>query len=348
VTDVQTPSTPPITPPGKLPSAAHLQQIALAHRSSMVLFAASELDVFTQISRGHTTVDALASACAAQREPLRMLLEWCVADGTLTSDGTHYENTPATLAYLVKGQPAYAANGLKYAQDLYPAWGGLTDLVRTGKPSIDPESILGDDKEKTRAFIYAMHERARGLGSVLPHGADFAGRQRLLDVGGGPGTYSIALVQQTPGLHATVLDLPGVLEITREIVGANGCADRITLLPGNYLTEPFGAGYDAVLLSGMMHREHEAECRLLLRKSFDAMEPGGLIVVSDVFFEDDRKNSPPFALSFAINMMLTSNHGSAHAKTEMCRWMRDAGFTRLDLRPLAPPNPHTLVVGFKP
>ena len=56
------------------------------------------------------------------------------------------------------------------------------------------------------------------MSAVLPHGADFSGRRRLLDVGGGPGTYSIALVQQTPGLTSTVLDLPGVLEVTREIV----------------------------------------------------------------------------------------------------------------------------------
>ncbi|HET9266620.1 MAG TPA: methyltransferase [Vicinamibacterales bacterium] len=336
------------SPSGPLPSAAHLQQLALAHRSSMVLFTASELDVFTKIHEGHATVDALAAACGVQREPLRMVLEWCVADGTLTFDGAHFQNTPATTAYLVKGQPAYAANGLKYAQDLYPAWGGLTSLVRTGRPSIDPESILGDDKAKTRAFIYAMHERARGLGSILPAMVDFSGRRRLLDVGGGPGTYSIALVQKTPGLTSTVLDLPGVLEITKEIVEANGCSDRVSRLPGNYLTTPFGSGFDCALLSGMMHREHEAECRLLLKKSFDAMEPGGLVVVSDVFFEDDRKNSPPFALSFALNMMLTSNHGSAHAKTEMSRWMTDAGFVGIEQRPLPPPNPHTLVIGHKP
>jgi len=141
-----------------------------------------ELDVFTQISAGHTTAEALAAACGAQTEPLRMVLEWCVADGMLTRDGAHYQNTPATQAYLVKGQPAYAANGLKYAQDLYPVWSGLTGLVRTGRPAIDPESILGDDKEKTRAFIYAMHERARGLSSVLPALVDFSGRTRLLDV----------------------------------------------------------------------------------------------------------------------------------------------------------------------
>ena len=71
----------------------------------------------------------------------------------------------------------------------------------------------------------------------------------------------------------------------------------------------------------MMHREREDGCRLLLRKSFDALEPGGLVVVSDVFFDDDAKNSPPFAMSFALNMMLTSDHGSAHAKTEMARWI---------------------------
>jgi SAM-dependent methyltransferase len=313
----------------------------------MVLFAASELDVFTNISLGHTTVDTLTAACGAQREPLRMLLEWCVADGTLTSDGTRYQNTPATQAYLVRGQPAYAANGLKYAQDLYPAWGELTSLMRTGRPAIDPESILGDDTAKTRAFIFAMHERARGLGSILPAMVDFNGRRRLLDVGGGPGTYSIALVQKTAGLRASVLDLPGVLEITKEIVESNGCSDRIDLLPGSYLTTPFGSGYDAALMSGMMHREHEAECRLLLEKAFGALEPGGLLVVSDVFFEDDRKNTPPFALSFALNMMLTSNHGSAHAKTEMSRWMIDAGFHDIDIRPLPPPNPHTLIIGRK-
>jgi len=77
------------------------------------------------------------------------------------------------------------------------------------------------------------------------------------------------------------------------------------------------------------------------------MGRGGLLVVSDVFFDDDRKNTPPFALSFALNMMLTSNHGSSHAKTEMSRWMADAGFTAIEQRPLPPPNPHTLIIGIK-
>jgi len=335
------------TPP-PMPDPSLIMRLAIAYRSSMVLFAAVDLGVFTAIAGGARTAADLANACGAKLEPMRVLLDSCVSEGLLACEGSRYSNTPAADAFLVEGRPAYIAHGLKYAENLYPAWGRLGDLIRTGRPVIEPESILGDDKDKTRAFVYAMHERARGMSAVLPHGADFSGRQRLLDVGGGPGTYSMALIRQTPGLRATVLDRPGVLEVTREIVESHGFADRIDLLPGDYLTSSFGSGYDAALLSGMMHRETPDSCRLLLRKTFDALVPGGLIVVSDVFYDDDRKSTPPFALSFAINMMLTSDEGSAHAKTEMAAWMAACGFSNIQVRDLPRPNPHTLVMGTKP
>jgi hypothetical protein len=78
------------------------------------------------------------------------------------------------------------------------------------------------------------------------------------------------------------------------------------------------------------------------------MDAGGMVVVSDVFFEDERKNSPPFAVYFALNMMLTSREGSAHAKPEMAAWLHDVGFEQVSVRDMPPPNPHSLVVGIKP
>jgi len=323
-------------------------QLALAYRSSSVLFAAVELKVFTGISRGRATAAELAADAHADPEKLRMLLEACVAEGLLTREDGRYANAAVADAFLVEGRPAYSANGFKYAADLYPAWSRLADLVRTGRPPMPPQTILGDDKAKTRAFVYAMHERAKGIGSILPHLVDLKGRKRLLDVGGGPGTYSVAVIQQTPGLTSTVLDVPGVLEVTRELIDASGFADRVTLMPGDYLKSPFGTGFDVVLLSGMMHRETPETCQMLLRKAFDALEPGGLVIVSDVFFEDDRKATPPFAVYFALNMMLTSDEGSAHAMTEMSRWMSGAGFRDISVRDLPKPNPHTLLVGTKP
>ncbi len=331
----------------RLPNPALLMQLALAHRSSAVLFAAADLDVFTILSTGPKTVREVASAAGAHDAPMQMLLQACANEGLLTQEADRYVNTPLVDAFLVRGRPAFSAHGLKYAEDLYPAWGNLATLVRTGRPPMPPETILGEDKEKTRAFVLAMHERARGIGSVLPHLVDLKGRRRLLDVGGGPGTYSVSLVRETPGLSSTILDVAGVLEVTKELIAASGVADRIELKTGDYLTSDFGGGYDVALLSGMMHRETPANCQLLLRKTFNALDPGGRVIVSDVFFDDATKRTPPFAVYFALNMMLTSAEGSAHAKTEMAEWMTAEGFGNIEVRDLPPPNPHVLVLGTK-
>ena len=330
------------------PDPSPIVDLAVAYRRSMVMFAANELDLFTVLSEGAHTTAQLADRSAVQHRPLEALLNACVAQGLLQRDGDQYHNAPHSEAFLVKGRPAYMGDGLKYSADLYPAWGRLGELLRTNRPPVEADTMLGADPDKTRNFVMAMHNRALGFGAVLPHGADLTGRRHMLDVGGGPGTYSILSVQETPGLRATVLDLPGVLEITKEIIASYQCEDRVTVMPGDYTTTDFGSGYDVMLQSGMMHRETPEVCRLLLSKGFAALDPGGRIVVSDVFFDDDQKDGPPFVTHFAINMMLTSRHGSAHAKTEMARWMEEVGFTDVRVKPLPPPNPHTLVLGAKP
>lgn len=333
--------------PPPRPDPALIIDLAVAYRRSMILFAASELEVFAHLAGGPLSAEEMAARCRTQLRPTRMLLNACVAEKLLVRDGDRYGNTPEADVFLVKGRPAYIGDGLRYAEDLYGAWGRLAEFVRTNDPPVRAEEMLGDDKARTRHFVLGMHNRARGIAAALPYGIDLTGRKQLLDVGGGPGTYSMALVGSTPGLRSTVLDLPGVLEITRELIAEHGFSDRIRLTPGSYLTDEFPGGNDVVLLSGMMHRETPATCRMLLNKAFASLDPGGLVIVSDVFFEDERHDSPPFATHFALNMMLTSPSGSAHAKTEMAAWMKDAGFGDIRVKDLPPPNPHTLIFGTK-
>jgi 3-hydroxy-5-methyl-1-naphthoate 3-O-methyltransferase len=95
-----------------LPNPALLMRLALAYRSSMALFAASELDLFTPLSNGAMSAEDVARACGTQPEPTRMLLDACAAEGLLTRAGDRFANTPIADAYLVKGRPAYIAHGL--------------------------------------------------------------------------------------------------------------------------------------------------------------------------------------------------------------------------------------------
>jgi len=170
----------------------------------------------------------------------------------------------------------------------------------------------------------------------------------MLDVGGGPGTYSVLLVKKTPGLRSRILDLPAVIKIAKEIIAGFQCSDSVDVVAGDYASTPFPAGNDVVLMSGMMHRETPESCRRLLDKAYASLDPGGLVVVADVFFADDSKTQPAFSGLFALSMMLTAENGCAHAQTEMARWMEDAGFGAIRLQPLPPPMPHVVIFGSKP
>lgn len=313
----------------------------------MTLLSANELGVFSVLGSGSLGAAEVANACATPTASMEKLLDACAGQELLIKENGRYRNSATAEAFLVRGKPSFLGDALRYSQDLYSVWGRLSESVRTNQPAIPPQSILGTDKEKTRNFVLGMHNRAMGVAASMAQSIDLSGRKQLLDVGGGPGTYSILLVKKTSGLHSTVLDLPAVVEIARSIVESHGCGDRIGFLPGDYRSTAFPPGNDAVLMSGMMHRETQQSCRSLIEKAVSSLVPGGVLIVSDVFFADETKTSPPFAGLFALTMMLTAENAGAHAQTEMATWMNEAGLGDVRMQTLPPPMPHVIIFGTK-
>ncbi|MBI4473554.1 MAG: methyltransferase domain-containing protein [Acidobacteria bacterium] len=331
------------------PDPAIITKLATGYWSSMVLIAANRLGVFSQLSDAALSASDLAARCSSNPRGMEMLLNACVAERLLVKDDGLYRNSATAQLFLVRGSKAFLGDALKYTEDLYPVWGKLEDAVRTSRPPLPAEDYLGTDREKTRNFVYGMHNRALGIASAVVAGLNLEGRRQLLDVGGGPGTYSILLAQKTPGLRCTVLDLAPVVDIAGEIIASYGCADRVGVMAGDYSKTDFPSGNDAVLMSGMMHRELEDTCRTLLSKAFRSLEKGGIVIVSDVMFDDDSKTSPRLSALFALNMMLTSEAGSTHAQTTFIRWMGDAGVVDLKVERLAPPMSHIAsIIGRRP
>lgn len=324
-----------------------ITELATAYWGSMTLFTANRLGVFEVVAQRPSTADHVAAACDTHPRTTAMLLNACVGLGLLERSGKRYSPSATARTFLVPGGPADLRNALKYAEDLYEVWGKLPRAVRENAPAMPAGTILGDDPGRTRNFVYGMHDRAIGIARSLTTCIDLSDRRRLLDVGGGPGTYSLLLAQRFAELHADVLDLPEVVAISREIIAEHGLEERVRVIPGSYIETDFESGYDVVLMSGMLHRETPETCRTLLAKAYEALVEGGQVVAADVFFDTDAKDTPPFAALFALNMMLTSENGSAHAKTELAAWMANAGFVDVETRPLPPPMPHSIVSAVK-
>jgi predicted O-methyltransferase YrrM len=323
---------------------APLLRLITAYWESQTLFTASRIGLFEALAPGPLSLEAVAAALNTQPRPTRLLLKACIGLGLVTEDAQGFRNSPLGQVFLTPGTEAYLGNAIRYSDNLYETWGRLEQALREDRPPLAQETYLGADPEKTRQFVYGMHNRALGIGRALVTLVDLSGRRRLLDIGGGPGTYSALLTAQFPGLQAQVLDLPEVVAIAREIVAGMGAAERVSWLPGDYLKTAFPGGNDVVLISGVLHRETEATCRELIERAKASLEPGGLLILSDVF-TDAGGGTPAFAALFGLNMLLTAPHGGVHADADVAAWLTAAGCQDITIRPFPPPLPHRVVRG---
>jgi len=319
-------------------------QLATGYWASQTFLTANRMGLFATLAAGPMTAEATAAALGAVARPTRLLLNACVSLGLVQRDGDRYANAPNSAAFLVPGSPGFLGDSLLYADDLYTTWGKLETALREGAPPESPATILGDDPAKTRHFVRGMHHRALGVGRALVEILDLAGRRRLLDVGGGPGTYSSLLAQRYPELRCTVLDLPPVVAIAREIIAELGAAGQVQTLAGDYHDTPFPRDNDVVLVSGVLHREGEQGCREVIRHAHDALQPGGMLAVSDVM-TNEGGDSPPFATLFGLNMLLTAADGGVHSHTDFRHWMESEGFAAVTVQPFPPPMPHWVLTG---
>lgn len=319
-----------------------ITELASAFYGSAVLFAASDAGVFGALRGGRAdTVEGLGACCGLDARGARLLLDACVALGLLTKRGEDYRNSPEAEVFLVPGAPGDLSGAIRYNRDVYAAWGKLPAFVRSGRPVEPPALHLGEDAARTRAFVLAMHGRALGIGRAAVPQLDLRGVRRLLDVGGGPGTFSALLAQAHPGLHSVVIELPAVARIADELLAAQGVADRVRTVHGDYHTTPFPEGCDAVLFSGVLHQESPAAIQDLLARAHAALVPGGRVLVLDLM-TDATRAAPAFSALFAVNMALTTEHGWVFSEPDLRTWLSGAGFENFRCRALPPPLPHWL------
>ena len=314
-------------------SVSEIVDLASAYYGSAVLFAALDCDVFAQVEAG--TFDAAPRG-------MRLLADACVAEGLLEKRDGVYFNTPAGKAALVPGGPADLTKAIRYNRDVYPAWGRLAELARTGRPVERPEIHLGEDAARTKAFAASMFGRAMGIGrGIVPLLGKLEGR--VLDLAGGPGAYAILMAQANPQSTYVTVDLPAISAEAAGYVAQFGLADRIECRAGDYHADEYeAAAYDVVTIFGALHQESPAQIVDILKRAHRALRPGGRIFVLDMM-TDATHTAPKFSALFAVNMALTTENGWVFADTELKEWLREAGFRPGETRPVPPPMPHWLV-----
>jgi len=320
-------------------SVQDIVDLASAYYGSAVLFAAIDCDVFAKVEDG--TLDVSARG-------MRLLADACVAEGLLEKRDGKYFNTQASKMALVPGGKADLTKAIRYNRDVYPAWGKLAELARTGKPVERPEIHLGEDAARTKAFAAAMFGRAMGIGrSVVPM-LDFGKEPgRVLDLAGGPAAYAILIAQANPQLSVVTVDLPAISAEAAGYVAKMGLSERVECRAGDYHTDEYEPeAYDAVTIFGALHQESPEQIVDILKRAGRALKKGGRIFVLDMM-TDETHTAPKFSALFAVNMALTTANGWVFSDAELKGWLGEAGFTPGETKPVPPPMPHWLVTAVK-
>jgi predicted O-methyltransferase YrrM len=294
-----------------------------AFQESRVLLSAIELDLFTAVGDGATATQ-VSGRLKTDARATEMLMNALVALEMLTKQDGVFHNAQVAARYLAESSPENERAAMMHTVHLWQAWSTLTECVRAGT-GVAHKEIEDHGENWIQAFIAAMHRIATERAPQVVKAVGTDGVNRMLDVGGGSGAYSIAFAKARRELQAEVLDLPAVLPIAQRHVEEAGLLDRVKTRQGDLGTDKFGKGYDLIFVSAICHMLGPAENKDLFRRSFAALAPGGRIVLQDFILEPD-KTAPRAAALFALNMLVATQTGSSYSEQEYAAWLMAAGF----------------------
>jgi SAM-dependent methyltransferase len=303
-------------------SAALIHQLANAFQASQVLFAANEAGLFTFLEEPRSA-EVIAAHFGWNPESTLRLLEAMSGLGLTTQTLGKHRNTPATSDCLVPGRPGYQGDFVRHMARAAKTWAGLGEHLRTGRGVKSGRHPAGSASERDYALTMA------NIGALsaqeLLAAVDFSRFRHVLELGSGPGTYAAALLEAYPNMRVTLCDVPEVLDLARACLEGSAGGLRGAFLAGDFLSVKLGAGYDLVLISNVLHTLSPDECRSALRRSFEALSPGGAIMIRDFLLDADR-SGPLFSLLFSLHISLHTFAGRTYAVDEMAVWCEVAGF----------------------
>ncbi|HEY5846720.1 MAG TPA: methyltransferase [Microlunatus sp.] len=316
-----------LTPPSDVvpntPTPSLIMQTAHGFMASKHLFAASELGLFEALGEGPVDLDGLAARTGLTRRAARISADAMVAIGLLDKDGDRYTNTPEATTFLTGATPADLRPLLRFWDRLsYPAWADLAGALGRGRPA---QQIFDIDDELVPIMSAGIQAATSGACHALPAAAGLRPGSRLLDIGGGTGSWAIALAAADPALTATVLELADVAAVAEDHVHASGNSDRIDVRVGDLREGDLPAGYDAFLLANVMHYYTPETNRDILKRIRAAAPSGAQLLLAD-FWTDSTHTQPLPAALMAGEFAVHLNDGDVYSVKEATGWLAQTGW----------------------
>lgn len=332
------------------PTPEKIMHLGMAFGESKTVLSAVELEVFTILANGPMDAQTLQTHLGLHERSARDFFDALVALGMLDRHDGLYSNTPDTDCFLDKAKPSYIGGILEMANArLYRFWGSLTTALKTGQPQNEAKEggnffeTLYSDPARLKSFMQSMTGISMGASIAIAQKFPWKDYQTFIDIGSAQGGLVVQVGKAHAHLTGGGFDLPPTGPIFEEYVASFGLHDRFTFIPGDFFNDPLPKA-DVLAMGHILHDWDLDQKKMLLRKAFDALPPGGALIVFEALIDDDRRKNV-FGLLMSLNMLIELPGGFDYTGADCSGWMTEAGFRETRVEHLA--GPDSMVIGIK-
>jgi len=306
------------------------------------LHAAVKLDLFTAIGATPITAGDAADRVRGSKDGVERLLNALAAMDLIEKKDGRFGCPPSVRRLLSKDSPSYIGHIILHHHHLMESWARLDHSVRSGRPIRERSSFSRE--EWRESFLMGMFNLAMAIAPHMAAAIDLSGRRRLLDLGGGPGTYAIHFCLKNPALNAAVFDLPTSRPFAEATIARFQLERRVGFLAGDYHSDDIPGRYDVAWLSHILHAEGPETCRNIIRKAVSVLEPGGMIIIHE-FILNNELDGPLFPALFSLNMLLGTESGRSYSEEGLWAMLSAAGVRDIRRIPMQTPNDSGVILG---
>jgi SAM-dependent methyltransferase len=302
----------------------------MEYREALLLWAARETQLLEAVTTDAETPAEAAERAGVTERAARIVVEAMAELGYLEAVGgdpdgseadrmnVRYEITNRALGFVAKAD-VRSIGSVPHALDCVDRWIRLPETMETGEPPAREEA--SEDWTANFAGAMASVDDAAVRASVTAAVHRNPDAERVLDAGGGPGVFAKEFVRR--GFDVTLLDRPEVIDIDRRFLER----EPVELVAGDITENLPNDDFDLVFCSRVAHGLSPDENRQFLANAFDALAPGGAVVLTDLV----RGRAEDAAL-FGAHVLAQTEAGDTYTEVQFTEWLRDAGFADAEIR----------------
>lgn len=330
-------------------SIDEVRRLAAGKVTSTMLELVLDLGVFQKLEGRSLSSEELGHELGMPATSARMLTQFLCREGLLILREGRLSNAPVAEKFLTGD--SYLLNEIRGILRLNIPIEAIRKRLfnppvlhwyqlREQGAITDPALLINQPERWLQTLFEKNHEGRLQWGEYLAQRYDFSRHRVLLDVGGSTGGYCMAIRRTNPQLRCIVFDLPEAQELVNKHIAAAGETDHISFVAGSFFTDDLPKGADVALVSQIVHNWTREDGLLILRKVFDALEPGGSILVKEFFFNDDWTGPMEAVFEAFVLLGQEGKSGWQPSYSDVEHMLSETGFADFERR-------HGVVIGRK-